>query len=296
MADVDPRPKAKDWFYWQLTYQVVFGDFSKQVSIEAQLLCLAQGEELVEVCQNLSLVHTDFEWAWLMRRFDSRHGRMMKNAYIIGLENVSPRNLTRYCKLQYALIFWGYLIACYIILVTCLLSFLSDTLGVRSSSVQKWSENPGSTSRSNFLEGEEPFSHPFERSSPGLRGVRDVSWLSSALAAASNQASHACWCFDLKAEIWCATVVSFPLDSSFFLKDISGISMNMTNQQWAKSHFLRLIFCVLQRLPRWFGASNLTDANRWERAMNEWGRHLFADGHWFSHSQHSASIRNWKCI
>jgi len=38
------------------------------------------------------------------------------------------------------------------------------------------------------------------RSSPGLRGVRDVSWLSSALAAASNQ-------------------------------DISGISMNMTNQQ-----------------------------------------------------------------
>ena len=39
-----------------------------------------------------------------MRRFDSRHGRMMKNSYIIGLENVSPRNLTRYCKLQYALI------------------------------------------------------------------------------------------------------------------------------------------------------------------------------------------------
>lgn len=40
-------PKAKNWFYWQLTYQVVFGDFGKQVNIEAQLLCLAQGLENV---------------------------------------------------------------------------------------------------------------------------------------------------------------------------------------------------------------------------------------------------------
>ena len=37
MSTLDP--KAKDWFYWQLTYQVVFfRDFRKQVSIEAQLL------------------------------------------------------------------------------------------------------------------------------------------------------------------------------------------------------------------------------------------------------------------
>lgn len=296
MADVDFGPKAKDWFYWQLTYQVVFGDFSKQVSIEAQLLCLAQGEELVEVCQNLSLVHTDFEWAWLMRRFDSRHGRMMKNAYIIGLENVSPRNLTRYCKLQYALIFWGYLIACYIILVTCLLSFLSDTLGVRSSSVQKWSENPGSTSRSDFFAGRGTIFasiwEVFTRTARRPRCVMAVKCIGSSIKPGESRLLM----FRSQSRNMVCHSSFFSSWFKLFLKDISGISMNMTNQQWAKSHFLRLIFCVLQRLPRWFGASNLTDANRWERAMNEWGRHLFADGHWFSHSQHSASIRNWKCI
>ncbi len=39
MADVF-GPKAKDWFYWQLTYQVL-GDFGKQVNIEAQVVLLA---------------------------------------------------------------------------------------------------------------------------------------------------------------------------------------------------------------------------------------------------------------
>ena len=91
-----------------------------------------------------------------------------------------------------------------------------------------------------FLQGEEPFSHPFERSSPGLRGVRDVSWLSSALAAASNQASHASWCFDLKAEIWCATVVSFPLDSSFFWRTSLGFQWT-----WPTNNEQSLIFCGL---------------------------------------------------